>query len=150
MVFRARAAISRHRVVWADLARRLSAAALTSQGDLERIPLNSCYVAPVRTASEAEALAGWLNSTWMRAAARLGAVPASGGFARFNARVVARLPLPDSALTDPRLAQLARTGRSGTSVQEELDAIVAGHLGLSSRAQSTLRAAVDRATDDCR
>jgi adenine-specific DNA-methyltransferase len=141
-VFRARTAVAPYRVVWADLARRLRAASLTTRRDLERIPLNSCYVAPLRTAAEADALAAWLNSTWVGATARHGAVPASGGFARFNAQVVARLPLPDSALSDARLTRLARAARSGKEVQGDLDAIVAQHLGLSSSAQSALRAAV--------
>jgi hypothetical protein len=142
-VFRARPAAARYRVVWSDLARRVTAAALTSKRDLQRIPLNSCYVAPVGSARRARALAAWLNSTWIRAIARLGAVPASAGFARFNARVVAHLPLPSSVLMDPALDRLARAGRSGTAVQDEVDSLAARHLGLSSAAQKVLRAAVD-------
>lgn len=142
-VFRAGPAVARYRVVWADLARRLTALALTSRHDLARIPLNSCYVAPLRNAAEADAFAAWLNSTWLRATARLNAVPASGGFARFNVRTVARLPLPDSALSDARLTRLGQAARSGKAVQEELDALVADHLGLTTRAQRALRAAVD-------
>jgi hypothetical protein len=149
-VFRARPAMARYRVVWADLARRLTALSLTTRRDLERIPLNSCYVTPVRNAAEADALTAWLNSTWIRVTARLGAVPASGGFARFNARVVAHLPLPDSVLTDPSLARLARAARSGMKVQEQLDKVVARHLGLSSSAQSALRATVADSADDRR
>jgi Eco57I restriction-modification methylase len=150
VVFRARAAVAPYRVVWADLARQLTAVALTNRQDLERIPLNSCYVAPLRNAAEADALASWLNSTWMRATARIAAVPASGGFARFNAQAVARLPLPCSALTDPCLTRLARAGRSGAQVQEEVDTVVARHLGLSSSAQRTLRAAVADSAGDRR
>ena len=138
-VFRARPAVARYRVVWADLARRLSAAALTTSRDLEQIPLNSCYVAPARSASEARRLAAWLNSSWVRTAARVGAVPAASGFARFNAGVIARLPLPDAVLEDQALDRLARTGRDGERVQEELDDRVARHLGLSSSDQSALR-----------
>lgn len=148
LVFRARPAVARYRVIWADLARRLSAVALTTEPDLQRIPLNSCYVAPVRNAAEADVLAAWLNSTWVGACARLGAVPASGGFARFNAQVVARVPLPDSVSSDGTLTRLSRAARSGNSVQDELDAVVAKHLGLSSSAQRALRAAVgDSALD---
>ena len=40
------------------------------------------------------ASAAWLNSTWLRALAQAGAVPAAGGFHRFAAGVVAGLPLP--------------------------------------------------------
>jgi hypothetical protein len=126
------------------------AAALTSSADLERIPLNSCYLISLPGAREADCLAAWLNSTWMGAVARLGAMPASGGFARFNARAVARLPLPESVRIDPELEQLAREGRSGTPVQTDLDRIAARHLGLSSRARSALRAVVERSADSRR
>jgi hypothetical protein len=137
-VFRARPAVARYRVVWADLARRLTVAALTTSRDLEQIPLNSCYVAPATSAAEALRLAAWLNSTWVRIAARVGAVPAASGFARFNAGVIARLPLPGPALEDLALDRLARVGRAGESVQQELDDLVARHLGLSTSDQSAL------------
>jgi hypothetical protein len=149
-VFRARPAVARYRVVWADLARRLVAVPLITTPELELIPLNSCYVAPVQDAARALALAGWLNSTWLRAAARAGAVPASGGYARFNAEVVGRLPLPDSALTNPDLIRLSRAGREGIEVQAEIDALVATHLALSSSAQSALRGVVDGTAGDRR
>jgi hypothetical protein len=142
-LFRVRPAIARYRVVWSDLSRRLTAMALTSRSDLGRIPLNSCYVAPVGSASRADALAAWLNSSWIGAIARLSAVPAAGGFARFNAQVVERLPCPRSALADPTLAQLGRAGRTGAPIQTDLDEVVARHLGLSHSAQSALRALVD-------
>jgi hypothetical protein len=121
----------------------LVAVALSKPSDREHIPLNSCYVAPMRTGAEAERLAAWLNSTWLGAAARTGAVPAASGFARFNAQVVARLPLPDRVLADVRLSRITREGRAGQAVQEELDDIVARHLGLSASAQTALRSVVD-------
>jgi Eco57I restriction-modification methylase/N-6 DNA Methylase len=139
-VFRSRAAVSPHRVVWCDLARHLTAAALTGRTAATRIPLNTCYVTPLRSAERAEALAGWLNSTWIRAIARAGAVPASGGFARFNARLIRQLPLPPDVLLHPALTQLARAARKGASVQPELDAVVAHLLGLTPAQQSALRA----------
>ena len=142
-MFRARPAVARHRIVWADLARQLAAAALTSKSDFQRIPLNSCYVASARSVAEAERLAAWLNSTWLRAAARLVAVPAAGGFARFNAHTVGALPLPASVCAAAELTALARAGRLGAAVQEELDEVAARHLNLSSAAQSALRAVVD-------
>jgi hypothetical protein len=144
-VFRTRPAVAQYRVVWADLARSLFAVALSKPRDREHIPLNSCYVAPMRTGAEAERLAAWLNSTWLRAAARTRAVPAASGFARFNAQVVARLPLPDRVLADVRLSRITREARAGRAVQEELDDIVARHLGLSASAQSALRSVVDGA-----
>ena len=142
-MFRVRPAIARYRVVWPDLARQLAAAALTTQSDWSQIPLNSCYVTPTQSAVEAERLTACLNSTWLRAAARLGAVPAASGFARFNAQTIARLPLPSSAFADSTLSRLARQGRAGAPVQEELDKAMAVHLGLSGKAQNALRAVVD-------
>lgn len=138
------------RVVWADLARRLTAAPLVGAAGRAQIPLNTCYVAAVADAETAHRVAAWLNSTWIRAAARLVAPPASGGFARFGAAVVAGLPLPDSALLDPALGQLARDAGAGRHVQPDLDAAVAGHLGLDSRSCAALRAVVGVRTDDRR
>jgi hypothetical protein len=149
-VFRVHPAIARHRVVWSDLARQLVAAALTTPNDLQQIPLNSCYVATMKSVVEAERVTACLNSTWLRAAARLGAVPAASGFARFNGQTIARLPLPTSAFADSTLTRLAREGRAGAPVQEELDQAMAGHLGLSRDAQNALRAVVDGAAGHSR
>jgi len=145
-VFRAGTATARYRVVWADLARELTAAALTSRDDVTRIPLNSCYVAPTRNAIHAERLAAWLNSAWLRVAARLTAVPAASGFARFNAQTISQLPLPPPVLSDARLSRIAREGRCGSFKQEELDDIAAQHLGLSTPAQNALLSLVRRGT----
>jgi hypothetical protein len=139
-VFRAQAAVAPCRVVWADLSRNLAAAALTGDSDSQYIPLNSCYVVVTSSIADAERLTAWLNSTWVRAAARLLAVPAYSGFSRFNARTVSALPLPDSALGDPELSAISRAGKDGMNVQEELDAIAARHLGLTPAAQRTLTA----------
>ena len=141
-VFRVQTAIARYRVVWADLARKLAAAALTTADDLRQVPLNSCYVVAVRSAVAAECLAACLNSTWLRAAAHLSAVPAAGGYSRFNARTIAELPLPASATNDPRLLRLAREGRTGADVQKLLDSQLAKHLGISRAAQNALRSVV--------
>jgi hypothetical protein len=149
-LFRARAATARYRVLWPDMARQLTAVALTSRRHSRRIPLNSCYIAPVPTAARAYALAAWLNSTWIRAMARVRAVPASSGFARFNAQVVGGLPLPGGTLTDPALVRLGRAGHAGERVQDELDRITARRLLLSLPAQRALRAVVDGAADDRR
>ncbi len=137
-LFRAQAATSRHRVVWPDLARRLTACALTGGRDAECIPLNSCYVAPAGTAEQAERIAAWLNSSWVRVAARVRAMPAAGGFGRYSAAVVSALPLPDGVMADAELSALARAGRRGDSIQEALDDLAAGHLGLSGRERADL------------
>ena len=84
-------------------------------------------------------LAAWLNTTWLRAAARTSALPAAGGYARFNATIVGALPLPTAVLTDSRLDRLAREGRLGAPVQDELDDLAAEHLGLARRARTLLR-----------
>ena len=144
-VFRVQAAIAKYRVVWADLARKLAAAALTTADDLRQVPLNSCYVVAVKSTVAAECLAACLNSTWLRAAAYLSAMPAAGGYSRFNARTIAELPLPASATNDPMLFRLAREGRTGADVQKLLDSHLAKHLGISRAAQNALRSVVDGA-----
>jgi Eco57I restriction-modification methylase/N-6 DNA Methylase len=149
-VFRAAPAVARYRVVWSDLSRQLKAAALTTRNDSQCIPLNTCYVAPVATALKAHALAAWLNSTWIRAVAMLSAVPAAGGFFRFNAAVVTALPLPPAVLADRDLAQLALQGRAGNTVEREIDALVAQHLNLPERSQRALRDALGICTIDHR
>jgi hypothetical protein len=112
-LFRTRAASSAHRVVWADLARQLSACALTGTKDREQVPLNTCYVAAATSADAAERLACWLNAGPVRAIAHMGAMPAAGGFRRFSAGVVSALPLPASVLDDAALSTLAAAGRRG-------------------------------------
>ena len=137
-LFRTQAATAVHRVVWADLARQLTACHLTGRRDAARIPLNTCYVAAAGSAEQAERLAAWLNSSWIRAVARIGAVPAAGGFHRFAAGVVARLPLPVGVTADAELSAIARAGRRGERTQEALDDIAARHLGLSGADRSAL------------
>ena len=147
VLFRTRAATATHRVVWADLGRVLAAVALTGARDRDRVPLNSCYVAATSTAAEAERVAAWLNCSWIRAAALLGAVPAAGGFRRFSAATVGGLPLPASVLSDSDLSALAGAGRRGESVQEHLDDLTARHLDLSARERVALGRLVAARTD---
>jgi adenine-specific DNA-methyltransferase len=135
-LFRARGATAPHRVVWADLARELRAASLTGLRDT--IPLNSCYVALASSDAEADRLTAWLNSSWLRAAARAGAVPAAGGCARYTARTVGALPLPTAVLSDDDLSTLTRSARNGGRVQADLDDITARYLGLDASHRSAL------------
>ena len=128
-LFRSHAATAAHRVVWADLARVLRAVSLSAMPDT--VPLNSCYVALASTDLEADRVAAWLNSSWLRAAARVGAVPAAGGCFRYTAATVGALPLPQSALADPDLSTIARLAAGGRGVQQDLDDIAARHLSLS-------------------
>jgi hypothetical protein len=110
----------------------------SNPADRDRVPLNTCYVIAAESADQAGALAAWLNSTWMRAAARAVADPARGGFARFNARVVGSLPLPPSVPDDSKLAHLARLGAQGAIVQDAIDAHCAELLDLPQSARETL------------
>jgi hypothetical protein len=138
--FRTRAVSAPFRVVWADIHRRLTAAPLAGPGDMGCIPLNTCYLLAAASAPEAHAIAAWLNSTWIRAAARAVADPARGGFARFNARVVGSLPLPRAVLGDEVLTQLAVAGETGSPVQDDIDARCAQHLSLPASARAVLAA----------
>jgi hypothetical protein len=149
-LFRTAAAAAEHRVVWVDLGRRLAAVPLVGERMRDHVPLNTCYVAVAPRAEAALRLAAWLNSTWVRAVARLAAMPASGGFARFNAAVVGGLPLPHAALDDHRLDELARQALSGRSVQAEIDAAVLAHLDLSADARTALAHLAGVRADDRR
>ena len=145
-LFRAQAAAAPNRVVWADLARVLRAASLAGMPDT--VPLNSCYVALARTDLEAERLAAWLNSSWLRAVARAGAVPAAGGCARYTAATVGALPLPRAVLADPDLSTLTRHGAEGRPVQADLDDVTARHLSLGVAHRRALLTALDRRAPD--
>jgi adenine-specific DNA-methyltransferase len=122
-LFRVGLAIAPHRVVWADLARELTALVPPP----EVVPLNTVYGVVARSADDAHALTALLNTRWCTALARLAADPARGGFRRFNAHVVARLPVPR---TDERhWLALARYGR----MHESADEFVADLYGLDAR-----------------
>jgi hypothetical protein len=131
-IFRTGPALSPYRVVWSDVARRLEAAPLNGRTASTPIALNSCYLIPLDRAEVALRLTAWLNSSWSRGLARAGAEPASGGFARFNARVVSMLPLPEAVLHSTDLFELARRGMAGTLDQTDLDDCCADMLGLAS------------------
>ena len=135
MIFRTAAALPGSKVVWADLSRSLTAAAL-ADGD-RRIPLNTCYVLQAPPAS-CSILAAWLNSSWMRGLARLHADPASSGFARFNARTVGALPCPETLARDAGIAGWVGQMTSGTFHQAELDELTAPHLDLTPAELRTL------------
>lgn len=146
-VFRTGAATKPFRVVWPDLAPCLEAVTLTGPGADRIIPLNTCYILPAPDAATARRLTAWLNCTWVRAAAAATADPASGGFRRFNARVISALPLPASVLTDPALAALAEDGRQGRLDQQALDAACARHVTLTADDCAALREVPSRSRD---
>jgi hypothetical protein len=100
------------RVVWADVGRAPQALVLPAGDDT--VPINTCYVVRCRDLVDAFALAALLNSAL--AAAWLGAIaePARGGYRRFLAWTVARLPVPDDwARARDILAPLGENGFAG-------------------------------------
>lgn len=127
-LFRLGLAIAPNRVIWPDLARRLSA----SVPEPAIAPLNTVYGIVTRTADEAHALAALFNSRWYTALAALRADPARGGFRRFNARVVRILPLPPASHVV--WARLAACGKA----HEVDDEAVAECLGLDARDRRAL------------
>ena len=138
-LFRTGPATASHRVVWADLDRRLRAVALSDPTCADLVPLNSCYVIVGASATEASRLTAWLNAPLVGALARLGAAPAAAGFARFNAGCISRLPLPPAALADPRLDGCAgATDISPEDRDAALDAIAAEHLAVTARERRAL------------
>lgn len=108
-LFRTALADAPYRVIWPDLARRLTAVVL----DAGVVPLNTTYGIATRQVDDAYALAALFNSRWLTALARLHADPARGGFRRFNARVVGGLPIPSGDATAWR--SLADQGRRHAS-----------------------------------
>jgi len=137
-LFRTRPASMPNRVVWSDLAKRLEAAPLIGRGGADLIPLNTCYLIPARGAATAVRLAAWLNSTWCRVLAAATADPASGGFFRFNARVVSALPCPPELPRHPGLLDLGRLGMRRELSQEKLDDCCAELLALSPEERAAL------------
>ncbi|HYL21483.1 MAG TPA: N-6 DNA methylase [Gemmatimonadales bacterium] len=108
-LFRTVLADAPHRVIWPDLARRLSAVV----PDVGVVPLNTVYGIATRVPDDAHALAALFNSRWLTALARLYADRARGGFRRFNARVVRGLPIPPADAAVWR--KLADQGRHHTA-----------------------------------
>ena len=141
-LFRVPGAMGAHRIIWADLAARLTAVALTMR-DAELVPLNTCYVARARSDADAHAGAAWLNSAWIGVLARSGATPASSGYARFRAATIGALPCyPAAGAAD--LADLGRAATLGTPNQTVVDDLVASLLDLSGTERRALAQLADR------
>jgi hypothetical protein len=139
-LFRTRAALGDHRVVWPDLSRRLEAASLTGYA-AAFIPMNTCYVLNAADATCARVIAALLNSTWLRALAAIRAPLAASGFRRFNARVIEDLPLPPGALDDSDLTHAA-TAPFSDEGQAAVDERVACLLDLTREERDALSAIV--------
>lgn len=139
-VFRSGGALSPHRVVWPDIARRPCGVMLDATDHADAIPLNSCYVASVRSRSSALAITAVLNSTWFAALTAVTATEARGGYRRINASVVAQLPVPRSEHARNDLAALTeRAQRTHDVTIHEMDAAVAAALDLSPTDRRELR-----------
>ncbi len=130
-LFRTVLADAPHRVIWPDLARRLSAVV----PDAGVVPLNTVYGIVTRMPDDAHALAALFNSRWLTALARLYADHARGGYRRFNARVVRGLPIPPEDAAVWR--KLADQGRHHTAD----DAAIADFYELDAADQRALDAA---------
>ncbi|MGH7656815.1 MAG: Eco57I restriction-modification methylase domain-containing protein, partial [Gemmatimonadales bacterium] len=125
------------RVVWADLAGTLRPIVTGN----EVIPLNTCYYLACDESAVATALAAWLGSKWLRAAAALVADPARGGYARFNARCIEGLPWFADAVADPVL--------NANPDPEEIDDAVAGYLEISPAERRALGRVARRSPGGC-
>ena len=138
-LFRLRAGLPGHRVVWPDIALHPSAVALDETDLAAAVPLNTCYVARTADRATALAVALILNSTWARAIALVTADEARGGYRRINARVAGQMPVP----AGPTRAALASLGaaahRHRHANQDELDDAVADALGLPTVEREILR-----------
>jgi len=138
-LFRLRAGLPGHRVVWPDIALHPSAAALDETDFAAAVPLNTCYVSRTADRATALAIAVILNSTWARAIALVTADEARGGYRRINARVAGQMPVP----AGPTRAALAGLGaaahRNRHADQDDLDDAVADALGLPAAGRDVLR-----------
>jgi hypothetical protein len=100
------------RVVWADVARAPRALVLPPRDPI--VPLNTCYVVHTRDLVDAHALAALLNSAIAAAWLAMIAEPARGGYRRYFAWTIARLPIPqDWARARTLLAPLGEAGTHG-------------------------------------
>jgi len=144
-IFRTSAQLLGPKVAWRDLGARLQAVVLpASVDDRLIVPLNTVYYIPVPDEALAYALAGWLNSSAVRAFADVIAEHARTNYRRFFGWVISMLPVPArlwQALTasrldvedvHPALAELAELSRAlhrqpalAMTRQHRIDALVA-------------------------
>jgi hypothetical protein len=139
-IFRLRAALGSHRVVWADISRRPAAVVLDETCHSRALPLNTCYIAPAPDRDTALVTAGVMNSTWAAALVWVTADEARGAYRRVNARVAGEIPIPHRSEHFDRLAALSKSAHaSGSWNQDALDTAVADALRLSADAREALR-----------
>lgn len=132
------AGADRPRVVWADVSRGPRACVLPAGSPL--VPLNTCYVLRCRDDSDAAAVVALLNSPLMSCWLDGIAEPARGGFRRYMAWTVARMPVPhDWARAREILAPIgARAVRGDVPGDPELLDAACRAFGLSVRGVAPL------------
>ncbi len=138
-LFRVDGAFSeRPRVVWADLSRGPRACVLPAGSPV--VPLNTCYLLRCRDDTDAAALVALLNSPLMACWLDAIAEPARGGFRRYMAWTIARMPLPqDWARARDILAPVGAAAVCGDAPADpELLGAVCSAFGISTRAVAPL------------
>lgn len=141
-----------HKVVWADLASDLRAAAVPATTrslvgtNVPVLPLNTVYFIATATADEAMLLSAYLNALPVRLFARAIAERAKDAHFRFFAWTIAVLPLPDDWRSNGQAGELTALAhrahaRGGCSPAERttLDQLVATSYGLDATQLDTLR-----------
>ena len=138
-VFRLRAGLAGHRVVWPDIALHPSAVALEETDLAAAVPLNTCYVTHTPDRATALTVAMILNTTWARAIALATADEARGGYRRINARVAGQMPVPAGPTRSALAAFGAAAHRNRHADQDQLDDAVGDALGLPAASRDLLR-----------
>ncbi|MBU6159813.1 MAG: Eco57I restriction-modification methylase domain-containing protein [Myxococcales bacterium] len=138
------------RVVWRDLAPQLQATWLPPLSQGGPLALNSTYLIAVRDRRQAIRLAAWLNTTLARFVAVSSSEHALGGYRRFGAAHMQRIPWP-SGFSDERetvmvgrfqeLAEHWADHPEDESAYESLDALSARLVGLTGSQWAILRRA---------
>ncbi|MBR9991367.1 MAG: hypothetical protein KFH98_16505 [Gemmatimonadetes bacterium] len=142
-----------HKVVWADLASDLRAAAVpatvrTATGvDAPVVPLNTVYFIPTDSDRDAHILAGYLNSMPVRTFARAIAERAKDAHFRFFAWTISMIPLPIVWRGDAAAGCIARISRDAhrsraiaPEARIELDRRVAAAYGLEDHQMQSIAA----------
>ena len=138
-LFRVRAALSEHRVIWPDIAKGPVAVSLDHTPASAALPLNSCYVSVAPDRHTALTICAVMNSTLSRALVRLTADEARGGYRRVNARIASQIPVPPSGAAVDHLLHMSARYHQGVGFhQSDLDEAVAQALALPAATRDVL------------
>jgi hypothetical protein len=138
------------RVVWRDLAPQLQATWLPPLAQGGPLALNSTYLIAVGDRRQAIRLAAWLNTTLARFVAVSSSEHALGGYRRFGASHMQRIPWPPGFSEEHETVMVSRFQElaeqwaahpDDESVYESLDALSARLMGLSGSQWAILRRA---------